>query len=108
MEYTQEDLDNGILSVDMNRYNNDEAFRIEIGRIFCPDKLRVWMVEYDDKNNSISYTNLSYLATVQKMLDRGIVIATKQEYLRVEEFLLSTLNAREQVPENEKLCLKNY
>ena len=83
--YTQEDLDNGIFLVDIDRYNNDRSFRISINKIFYshPDGLTVWMVSYDGEGKLYDYDGAS-LAMVQKNLDEGLVIATKEEYLRAQ------------------------
>lgn len=100
--YTQEDLDNGILRVDMDRYKKDEIFEDEIDKIFWQNKLRVWMVRYDSENNPDNYTSLPCLSSLQKMLDKGLKIATKEEYLRVKEFLIESLKNKNPVSDAEK------
>jgi len=92
---TQEKLDNGILEVDLDLYQKSEEYRIECAKIFSPpppsEKLTVWLVESID-GVPVSYDSLTYIQTVIDRLSEGMVIATKAEYEKAEQYLLATLD----------------
>ena len=82
---TQVELDNGIFKVDLKLYHQSEEYQEQCGKVF--NNLVVWLVEYDNTGNPVSYGSSKYIDLVSTWLEQGMVIATKQEYEKVESIL---------------------